>query len=564
MPAASCPRAPRSAAPARRRRERAGAAESARASPCWPCSPQKARSRAAAWRRCSGANSTTPARAATCAASWPDCAARGWRPPSAPIGDRLRLGADLASDIDAFRGAAAVGDGVAALARLARAPARRLRADRGGGIPRVARRAARPPHPALARAGGAASGALRGRRRRACRARLARPPGRRRPLAGAAPRQRHAPAPFARAAPARARRLGALPPGAARRARHRALAGDGRPRRADPLARAACRRWRCVAPTRRCAASRRRSSAAPPRWRGCASKQHRHWTVLLEGEAGVGKTRLAQEVLRAGSTVAVRCEAIAREAPLHAVTEALRALLEAPERLSRLGQPRRRRPARSGALAAGTGGTSASRRSRIASSRRRPRRAAGCGAGGGGVDRVDVDGGSAALPRRARRSPRPTRRARRLRLDRRCPMGRRVDPRPDRPSGQPPRARPGTVTSPCSSRRARWRTSGASRSAMRCAASSAAVCSGVCRWCLSVPTTRCSCCASCLAAVVASASQRGCRSRRMEIRTSFSRPCATCSTPASCTSTPKDAGKPPTTTPPLMDACPFRRRYVRR
>ena len=58
--------------------------------------------------------------------------------------------------------------------------------------------------------------------------------------------------------------------------------------------------------------------------------------LLLEGEAGVGKTRLAQEVLRAGSTVAIRCEAIAREAPLHAVTEALRALLETPERLARL------------------------------------------------------------------------------------------------------------------------------------------------------------------------------------------------------------------------------------
>ena len=50
---------------------------------CWPCSPRRARSRAAAWRRCSGANSTTPARAATCAASWRACAARAWRRPSA-------------------------------------------------------------------------------------------------------------------------------------------------------------------------------------------------------------------------------------------------------------------------------------------------------------------------------------------------------------------------------------------------------------------------------------------------------------------------------------------------
>ena len=96
-----------------------------------------------------------------------------------------------------------------------------------------------------------------------------------------------------------------------------------------------CRHWRCVEPTQRCAASRRHSSAARPSWpqlreRGGVA------AVLLEGEAGVGKTRLAQEVLRAGSTVAVRCEAIASEAPLHAVTEALRALLEAPERLARL------------------------------------------------------------------------------------------------------------------------------------------------------------------------------------------------------------------------------------
>ena len=78
----------------------------------------------------------------------------------------------------------------------------------------------------------------------------------------------------------------------------------------------------------------------------------------------------------------------------------------------------------------------------------RPTRLPAARGGGGAGDRVDVDGGSAALPRRPRRGPRPPRRARRLRLDRRRPMGRRVDPRPDRPSRQPPRARPGPSRRP--------------------------------------------------------------------------------------------------------------------
>ena len=251
------------------------------------------------------------------------------------VGDRLRLGADIASDIDAFRGAAAVRRRRGRARRLARAPARRLRAGRGGGFPRVARRAARPPHPALARAGGAAGGALR------------RPPATRAPRSTGTPAWstttlcRSCTTSTSCACTTCSASAGPRsPPGsAAARCCATSSASRRRRRRSPSPSRSArpsgCRRWRCVAPTRRCAASRRRSSAARPRWRGCASREHRP-AVLLEGEAGVGKTRLAQEVLRAGSTVAVRCEAIAREAPLHAVTEALRALLEAPERLARL------------------------------------------------------------------------------------------------------------------------------------------------------------------------------------------------------------------------------------
>ncbi len=67
-----------------------------------------------------------------------------------------------------------------------------------------------------------------------------------------------------------------------------------------------------------------------------ALRERRAAVVLLQGEAGVGKTRLAQECLLARSTLSVRCEAVAQGAPLHAIGEALRAALERSSQRERL------------------------------------------------------------------------------------------------------------------------------------------------------------------------------------------------------------------------------------
>jgi len=73
----------------------------------------------------------------------------------------------------------------------------------------------------------------------------------------------------------------------------------------------------------------RATEAAALRERGAA-------VLLLQGEPGVGKTRLAQECLLARSTVSVRCEAVAQGAALHSIGDALRAALEQPGRRERL------------------------------------------------------------------------------------------------------------------------------------------------------------------------------------------------------------------------------------
>jgi DNA-binding SARP family transcriptional activator/predicted ATPase len=58
--------------------------------------------------------------------------------------------------------------------------------------------------------------------------------------------------------------------------------------------------------------------------------------LLVEGEAGVGKTRLVQDVLLARATFALRCEAIARDAALYPVAEAVRTALDTGGRAERL------------------------------------------------------------------------------------------------------------------------------------------------------------------------------------------------------------------------------------
>ncbi len=71
--------------------------------------------------------------------------------------------------------------------------------------------------------------------------------------------------------------------------------------------------------------------------------------VLLVGEAGVGKTRLAQECLQARSTLSLRCEAAARGAALLPVDTAIRSALDhgaGRERLAGLGAAARREAAR--------------------------------------------------------------------------------------------------------------------------------------------------------------------------------------------------------------------------
>jgi DNA-binding SARP family transcriptional activator len=65
-------------------------------------------------------------------------------------------------------------------------------------------------------------------------------------------------------------------------------------------------------------------------------RERRSAVLLLQGEPGVGKTRLAQECLLARITVSMRCEAIAREAALHPVAEAMRAAFDRPDRRERL------------------------------------------------------------------------------------------------------------------------------------------------------------------------------------------------------------------------------------
>jgi DNA-binding SARP family transcriptional activator len=86
----------------------------------------------------------------------------------------------------------------------------------------------------------------------------------------------------------------------------------------------------------------RAAEAAALRERGAA-------VLLLQGEPGVGKTRLAQECLLARSTLSVRCEAVAQGTPLHSIGDALRAALEQPgrrERLATLSDADRREAAR--------------------------------------------------------------------------------------------------------------------------------------------------------------------------------------------------------------------------
>lgn len=65
-------------------------------------------------------------------------------------------------------------------------------------------------------------------------------------------------------------------------------------------------------------------------------RDSRSAVLLLQGEPGVGKTRLAQEALLARRTLSMRCEAVARNAALHPVAEAVRAALDEPGRLERL------------------------------------------------------------------------------------------------------------------------------------------------------------------------------------------------------------------------------------
>ena len=249
------------------------------------------------------------------------------------VGDRLGLGADVATDVELFRAAAATGDGATALAtwrgtfldgfETTEASAFRewLEERRAGFVQRWRDLAARQA--ARCEAAGDARSALEWHARLADDdplqelhhvnvMRLHHLLGERRP---------------ALAAWERCRRLLRDELGIAPSPATVALAEQIRsPERLSSLA-----LRRADAALRRVEAPfvGRAAEAARLRERGAGA-------VLLEGEAGVGKTRLALEVLRAGSTVAERCEAIARDAPLHAVAEALRALIEAPERLARL------------------------------------------------------------------------------------------------------------------------------------------------------------------------------------------------------------------------------------
>lgn len=71
--------------------------------------------------------------------------------------------------------------------------------------------------------------------------------------------------------------------------------------------------------------------------------------LLIEGEPGVGKTRLVQETLRATTTLAMPCAAQARHCALYPVGEALTAALASPlhaERLARVPARARREAAR--------------------------------------------------------------------------------------------------------------------------------------------------------------------------------------------------------------------------
>ena len=65
-------------------------------------------------------------------------------------------------------------------------------------------------------------------------------------------------------------------------------------------------------------------------------RRRRSAVILLQGEPGVGKTRLAQECLLARATLSIRCEAVAQGAALYPFAEAARAELERFDRRERL------------------------------------------------------------------------------------------------------------------------------------------------------------------------------------------------------------------------------------